>query len=172
MERTSLDVQRTLTTLKLARELTFRSALRNTKEARSRIKSGTTTSERNRCTRTRKQAPPPSSFPRRRESSDRQHGRIATTTSRQLDSRLRGNDEGVVVSDLDKTNHIGYTPRPQVRRGQKANPLLSLRKPTLCAEASGAIGAAGARGLNAGRKAQDPPGKPCRYPRTDRTPQG
>ena len=35
---------------------------------------------------------------------------------------------------LDKTNHIGYTPRPQVRRGHKANPLLSLRKLTLCAE--------------------------------------
>ena len=32
---------------------------------------------------------------------------------------------------LDKTNHIGYTPRPQVRRGHKANPLLSLRKLTL-----------------------------------------
>lgn len=32
---------------------------------------------------------------------------------------------GDVRRGLDKTNHIGYTPRPQVRRGHKANPLLS-----------------------------------------------
>ncbi len=33
----------------------------------------------------------------------------------------------VSTDKLDKKNHIGYTLRPQVRRGHKANPLLSLR---------------------------------------------
>ena len=60
---------------------------------------------------------------------------------------------------------MGYRPRPQVRRGHKANPLLSLRKLMLCAKASGAIGAAGTLGFNEGRKAQDPSGKPSSLPK-------
>ncbi|KHS41605.1 hypothetical protein NJ75_04630 [Novosphingobium subterraneum] len=34
-------------------------------------------------------------------------------------------EQGGQKTHVDKTNHIGYTPRPQVRRGHKANPLLS-----------------------------------------------
>jgi hypothetical protein len=95
---------------------------------------------------------PPSSFPRRRESSDKQNRRTATTALRHLDSRLRGNDEAR-GKHLDKTNHIGYTPRHRSgggKRPSRSSPFGAYALRTAPARSVRQVRC----GFNEGRKAQ------------------